>query len=194
MDTSAAQIVEGRSCADCTLCCKLLGVDAIAKPRHVLCEHCDAGKGCRIYAARPDECAVFNCSYLLNEKLGAHWKPVASGIVVTFEPASNRTMIYVDEAHTHAWRREPYFSEIKQWAVEAIRIGGQVVVWEGLNAVVVFPNREQNMGPVPDGHILVTAKGIGPAGAEPVFQAFIMDKDDSRLSSGARFTVDKAGF
>ncbi len=105
-------------------------------------------------------------------------------------------MIYVDEAHPSAWRQEPYFSEIKQWAVDAIRISGQVVVWEGLNAVVVFPDREQNMGQVPDGCVLVTAKRVDPSGSDPFFQAFIMEQDDPRVqnrSSGVRFTVDKAG-
>jgi hypothetical protein len=34
-----AQIVEGRGCKDCTLCCKLLGIAELEKPRATWCTH-----------------------------------------------------------------------------------------------------------------------------------------------------------
>jgi len=172
-----------------------MGVVALAKPRHVMCDHCEVGKGCNIYAARPGECERYNCLYLTNENVGPHWKPATSHMVLTYDAAANKTSIYVDEAHLEAWRQEPYFSEIKAWAVDAVRIPGQVVVWEGLNAVVIFPDREKNMGPVREGQILVTGKRKSPSGSDPVFDAFIMESEDTTLQNlkpGSRLVVDKA--
>lgn len=51
--TDAPQLVAGRSCAGCTLCCKLLAVEALAKPRAKWCPHCDSKQGCTIYETRP---------------------------------------------------------------------------------------------------------------------------------------------
>jgi len=194
LSAAGSSIGDGRSCADCTLCCKLVGVVALAKPRNVECEHCDVGKGCRIYDARPGECARYNCSYVINEGIGAHWKPLTSHMVLTHETAANRIMIYVDQAHTGAWRQEPYFSDIKRWAVDAVQNAGQVVVWEGLNAVVIFPDREKEMGPVQDGQILVTGKRRNPSGSDPVFDAFLMESNDPKLGqlqAGSKLIVDK---
>jgi hypothetical protein len=46
-------IVAGRSCAGCTMCCKLLSVEPLNKPRQQWCSHCDIGVGCEIYVTCP---------------------------------------------------------------------------------------------------------------------------------------------
>lgn len=43
------------------MCCKLMGVKSIDKPADSWCADCDIGKGCKIYDARPADCANFNC-------------------------------------------------------------------------------------------------------------------------------------
>ena len=52
-----------RSCGDCTLCCKVMAVDAIKKPANKWCQHvCKAG--CEIYEERPQDCIDFECGWL----------------------------------------------------------------------------------------------------------------------------------
>jgi hypothetical protein len=54
-----------RICGSCTLCCKTLGVHALAKPAGSWCRHCDRkGGGCTIHDRRPDECRTFSCAWL----------------------------------------------------------------------------------------------------------------------------------
>lgn len=55
-----------RPCGGCTMCCKLPAAPPSTqlpegKPAGVWCQHCDKGKGCRIYADRPQGCRDFMC-------------------------------------------------------------------------------------------------------------------------------------
>jgi MinD superfamily P-loop ATPase len=43
----------GRSCGSCSMCCYMMGVEALDKPKYRWCQHCKTGKGCSIYA-NPD--------------------------------------------------------------------------------------------------------------------------------------------
>ena len=72
-----------RVCEDCTLCCKVMAIDELEKPAGTWCQHCKAGSGCKIYAERPTECQTFNCLWLIDERLGPHWKPNRSKVVLT---------------------------------------------------------------------------------------------------------------
>ncbi len=58
-------------CGSCTLCCKVLGIAEINKPRNTWCPHCDKVKGCRIYdtPAKPKECTTYNCAWLGTQSL-----------------------------------------------------------------------------------------------------------------------------
>ena len=60
----------GRECGDCTLCCKVMAIEQLAKPASAWCPHCKPGRGCRIYADRPAECRAFSCLWLVNDRLG----------------------------------------------------------------------------------------------------------------------------
>ena len=52
----------GRSCGSCSMCCYVMGVEDIGKPKSQWCQHCKPGKGCSIYADRPATCkSSFNC-------------------------------------------------------------------------------------------------------------------------------------
>ena len=42
-----------RTCGDCTLCCKVMAIEELAKPVGTWCPHCKPGRGCRIYPDRP---------------------------------------------------------------------------------------------------------------------------------------------
>lgn len=55
-----------RQCGDCTLCCKLVPVRSIEKPRDTWCQHCDSKRGCKIYDDRPNDCRVWSCLWLID--------------------------------------------------------------------------------------------------------------------------------
>lgn len=160
-----AEIVEGRSCEGCGLCCMVPEVHALGKPLGVWCRHCTTRKRCDIYDTRPEECRDFNCGYLTLAALGEEWKPSKCKIILTAENDGKRVLALVDPARPDAWRREPFYGQLKEWAEAAIPHGGQVVVRIGRRAIVVLPDRDVDLGPVgPDEAILteVTATAGGP--------------------------------
>jgi hypothetical protein len=53
-----------RACGTCSLCCTVMGVSEIAKPRNVKCDCLTPLGRCGIYADRPDSCRQFKCLWL----------------------------------------------------------------------------------------------------------------------------------
>lgn len=179
MNEPAAGYVEGRSCTGCTMCCKLLRIAALDKPRLEWCRHCDIGIGCRIYEDRPQECRTFDCGYVSQGWIGEHWKPSESKMVVTLATAGNRLVIYVDADRPGVWRREPFFSDIKTWARGAARTNGQVMVAQGLDMIVVTPDDETNVGSVRDDQVVIARRKRGPDGS--AIEYIVVDQDDPVL-------------
>ena len=64
----AGRALTGRSCGDCSMCCKLLKIeeDEINKPANQWCKHCRPGAGCTIYNDRPLVCRAF-CLWLVGK-------------------------------------------------------------------------------------------------------------------------------
>src|SRR5829696_2900656 len=81
------RIVNGRSCKDWTLCCKVLAISELEKPRATWCKHCNVKTGCRIHGTHPSECKDFYCGYLTNAALDERWAPVRSKIVLAYDQA-----------------------------------------------------------------------------------------------------------
>ena len=109
-----------RGCDGCTLCCKVMAIEALGKPQGTWCPNC-AGRGdCAIYEARPAECRTFSCSYLVDPKLGPAWEPRRSRIVLVCEAGSNRIVAHVDPGRPDAWRRAPYYQQLKAWGRQAV--------------------------------------------------------------------------
>lgn len=176
----APPIVAGRSCEGCTVCCKLLSVDELQKPQQQECEHCDVGVGCKIYEQRPRTCAGFYCGYLLNEPIGEEWKPSECGMVLHYEDFANRIVVHVDGEKRDAWRAAPFYGQIKNWATLASFSQGQVIVWEGLDAVAVLPDKEVNLGPVRADQLIITRERRTILGTQ--FDVILMDRDDPRIA------------
>lgn len=108
-----------RSCGDCSLCCKLLGVTELEKPGGKWCEHWSKGKGCKIYGDRPHSCRVFGCGWLVSEAFPDYWQPMKSKMVIGFNADTDRHVlqIYVDPSNRNGWEREPYRSDIERLAI-----------------------------------------------------------------------------
>jgi hypothetical protein len=73
----ASPTAPGKSCGGCTLCCKVLSIKELAKPQGAWCPKCSVGRGCSIYAQRPEECRAFTCGYLQLDYLGPVWWPAS---------------------------------------------------------------------------------------------------------------------
>jgi hypothetical protein len=142
---SSIPLVPGRTCGDCSLCCKLLAIDELNKPAGSWCPHCTPGRGCTIHADRPAECRAFHCSWLTTPNLGPEWRPTKSKMVLYIEGERNVLAVRVDPGDPGAWRREPYFRQLKEYAIaEADRL--RVVVYVKNRVIVILPNKEVDLG------------------------------------------------
>jgi len=150
MDLVAAPTtpLPGRSCGGCTLCCKVLGVPALEKPRGTWCSHCERGTGCRIYETRPDACRTFLCGWLVNPRFGAEWKPERSKIVITVARGGNGLDFQCDPGFPRAWHKEPYHSQILHLAAVAAAHDGIISVCVGRRMTVIAPEGEFPLGEV----------------------------------------------
>jgi hypothetical protein len=147
-----------RVCGECSLCCKIIAVDVLQKPAGVWCGHCLKTSGCSIYGRRPDECRQFNCGWLVNPEFGDEWYPRRSKMVLTFDRRANRVGVHVDAGSPAAWRREPYFAQLKQWARDGVEQRLQVVVYIVDKIIVILPDKEVDLGVLgPDEQIIVSA-------------------------------------
>ena len=78
-------LVPGRECGRCTVCCKTLKIDApeLKKFADVLCNHCTEGAGCKIYEHRPSVCEGYYCGWRGMAHLSEHWRPDRCGILIS---------------------------------------------------------------------------------------------------------------
>lgn len=141
----AAQRATGRTCGTCTLCCKVYDVPDAQSVAGQWCRHCQPGRGCRIWAERPQQCRDFFCLWLTQDWLGPEWKPEQSKIVFTMEPATG-FQFQVDPGSPNAWKREPYYGQIKRWAAEALQRGRYALVFVNKSATLVLPDRDEALG------------------------------------------------
>ncbi len=108
-----------RSCGECSLCCKLLGISELDKPAGKWCPHCRPGsQRCLVYEARPRTCRTYACGWLVNPKFDDAWYPARCKIVVSMnvDRDPHVMQIYVDLGRRDAWDREPYRSGIRELA------------------------------------------------------------------------------
>ncbi len=110
-----------RQCGSCSSCCTLLEVTEVGKPVNQWCQHCDAGKGCKIYDQRPQMCRSFTCAWLQGH-LNDDWFPEKAGLVVHF--SQDAINVQVDPGSPDRWRQEPYFSKLCEWSLNGIRMSG----------------------------------------------------------------------
>jgi hypothetical protein len=147
-----------RECGDCTLCCKVMAIEQLAKPAGSWCPHCNPRRGCLTYATRPAECQTFSCLWLVDNRLDPHWKPSKSRFVLT--TSEDGIEIRCDPGFPDAWRKEPYRSEIREWAVSGEAHDVTVVVMTGQKMILVTPDREFDLGVVqPDERIVREIEG-----------------------------------
>jgi hypothetical protein len=135
-----------KSCGPCTLCCTVLDIPELAKPAGRPCVH--LGAGCGIYPDRPTPCRVFTCGWLATEALGEAWRPDIAGFLVRDERATGSLCIDVAPDRPGAWRAQPYLTQIKAWSRMVHDRSGCLLVFEGAEVTVVFPEEDIALGAV----------------------------------------------
>jgi hypothetical protein len=147
-EKSANPLVPGRSCGACSMCCKVFHVPEFDKPAGQWCRHTIHGKGCAIHETRPPVCRAFFCHWMRNAALDDAWRPDRSKLVLYTEAEGRRLVVIVDPSSPHAWKKDPYYPQLKRWAGAAVAADHQLVVFHGMNATVVLPDRDVPVGTV----------------------------------------------
>ncbi len=143
MDTNA------KACGGCSLCCKLLLIEDLAKPAGEWCVHVAIGKGCSIYETRPSPCRTFRCFWLTSAKLDAAWRPDRAGFLLR-EVGDGLLLVEVEASKPEAWKRAPYYTQLKHWSQATPAGTGMVVVKVRGSATVVLPDADLAIGRVAD--------------------------------------------
>jgi hypothetical protein len=149
MNSQDPELVAGRSCGPCSLCCKVSRVATLEKPAGKWCPHCAPGRGaCMIHDVRPSECRNFHCSWLLSPELGPEWRPLTCKMVLIRRP--HQILLLVDPGHPTAWRQDPYYTQLKEWSRAGVVATPrqQVLVYIKDRVIVVLPNKEVDLGPI----------------------------------------------
>ncbi len=78
------QLVAGRSCGACDVCCVALTIDdpALRKAQGYRCHHVVPGYGCGIYDSRPKTCRTFYCGWRLLRWIPDALRPDTSDVLV----------------------------------------------------------------------------------------------------------------
>jgi hypothetical protein len=81
-------LVPGRSCGECTACCRELAIvdPALTKLPGVNCPNCVVGTGCAIYDTRPSACRNYYCLWRSIPDLPDAWRPDRIGVMIIASP------------------------------------------------------------------------------------------------------------
>lgn len=102
-------IVKGRTCGDCTLCCNVFEIEEepFTKPANEWCKYCKPGQGCGVYEERPRTCSGFKCMWLMGTGLEED-RPDKLGVVLTVLSFDDGTPYWiranVDPDKPDAWK------------------------------------------------------------------------------------------
>jgi hypothetical protein len=178
------KLVAGRSCGQCSLCCKLPRIGELDKPAGDWCTHCAPGRGgCKIYQDRPSECRNFYCAWRLSPELGPEWRPLSSKMVLIRRPQG--LLLLVDPGNPTAWLEQPYYKQLKDWAVAGVSAQPrqQVLVYNKNRVTIILPNKEVDLGALwPGDHIMVSERNV--AGGRD-WQAYVVPAKDMVAKSAS---------
>lgn len=144
-----------RPCGSCSLCCKVIGIGALNKPAGRWCPHFSRGQGCAIYAGAPSECRSFQCFWSTEVLKTDEWKPDRCKLVV-WSDKPDRIIVDVDGDYPNAWRRAPYYNQIKAWSDRKRAAPVEVLVRVRGRMFVIFPETEIDLGPYDPANSIVS--------------------------------------
>ncbi len=144
-ETTQPERPEPRPCGECALCCKLQEIEELKKPAGRWCQHFATHKGCRIYDQRPQACRSYQCVWTMMRGFGDEWRPDRAKFLM--DAGENQIIVYPDPGMADAWRREPYYAQLKALSSRARRPFTMVLVRQRGRILVVFPEVEIDIGP-----------------------------------------------
>jgi len=100
----------GGTCGTCTMCCKIMAVSQLHKPKNTWCEHCSVGVGCKIYPDRPSSCQSFRCIWLQTQDhvppLPMNLRPDKCKVVLHTSADEKSIVAKVDPKYPNAWKEK----------------------------------------------------------------------------------------
>jgi len=141
----------GRVCGKCQLCCKLVPVPTIElqKAAGERCRYSKVGKGCTIYARRPNACRGWTCRWLSDPDTAGMSRPDACHYVIDMEEdyiehvdtSGTRTKIgviqvWVDPAFPNS-HRDPQLRAYLARQAEKFRVAA-IIRYDSRRAISLF--------------------------------------------------------
>lgn len=115
-------------CGTCTLCCKIMKVEALDKGANIWCKHCVPGMGCSIYIERPQACEEWACVWLQSQnrfdgsRMGPELKPDKCHVVVDISKDPLMVILRVDPSYPDAYRKPRIQHMIKYFRERGLRV------------------------------------------------------------------------
>ena len=127
----------GKSCGPCTMCCSALEIAELKKPVGRTCENC-SGRGCSIYAERPQVCRDYECEWLARRDLSRQLRPDLVGAILMEDADSDQYWAVCAPEKPMAWRNPRVFAHL----VAVAKSGRTVVAKAGLASWRIFGSGE----------------------------------------------------
>jgi len=156
--------VPGRACGTCTQCCKVFHIAELAKPAGVWCRHCVQGAGCGIHPTRPVQCRDFFCLWMTEASVPDEWKPERARMTLSLYPGNGFLYVQLDPGYPQAWRKAPYYDQLRRWSKELLDKGRHVIVFLHDNATLVMPEEAVPMGRMSASDSFRVKRTFGPKG------------------------------
>ena len=86
---------------------------------------------------------------MLEKGLGPEWKPERAKFALVKTEGGRRLTALTDPGFPAAWRRSPYYENLKRWAVDAARRAPEVYLVDvliGQRSIVILPDRDVDVG------------------------------------------------
>lgn len=121
------------------------------------------------------ECQDYSCLWLIDERLGPHWQPNKSKLVVT--TSSDGIEVRCDPNFPDAWQKEPFRGEIQKLAISGELHDVTVLIVIGERMILVTPAQEFDLGVVRSDERIVREIAGGEVVAVRVVKASDLESD-----------------
>lgn len=78
------QVIQPRTCGECSACCTTLAVGELKKDRGERCKHLAKAGGCSIYDTKPESCKAYRCMWLDGAITSEEARPDKYGVLFTY--------------------------------------------------------------------------------------------------------------
>jgi hypothetical protein len=86
---------------------------------------------------------------MLVKNLGPEWKPERSKFALFRTNGGRRITAHVDPGFPGAWKRAPYYEQLKKWSAWGLRQTPDMHIVDvviGMRSIVVLPDRDVDIG------------------------------------------------